>query len=82
VYEGTLGYEFPNTGIGIDGLAGKVDPDNGTSYGYWNVGGTYSFGERHRPCRVFNLQGNVSNIISKRWLYETHNRNNQAVQTR
>jgi uncharacterized protein (TIGR02001 family) len=46
VYEGTLAYEFPNTGIGVDGLIGKVDPDSGTGdYGYWNVGGTYSFGE-------------------------------------
>ncbi len=46
VFEGTLAYEFPDTGFSIDALAGKVDPDDGPDdYGYWNVGGTYSFGE-------------------------------------
>lgn len=46
VYEGTLAYEFADTGFGIDGLVGKVDPDDGPGdYTYWHVGGTYSFGE-------------------------------------
>lgn len=46
VYEGTLAYEFADTGFGVDALAGKVEPDDGPDdYTYWHVGGTYSFGE-------------------------------------